>query len=330
MWRILVLVAAGVTIAAVDQFILIPLHAIVFGAIALVLFAGEYFIFRRSHARDIILGACAILLTLVFYLLASAAITAVFPGIESWARFVLFFGIAYLVFGASVAISPEVGRFVARLSGKDTAKEAKIVDTSVIIDGRIAVIAETGFIEGTLVVPAFVVKELQYLSDSADPQKRIRGRRGLDILNKMKLSKKVPVLISDIDYPNIREVDLKLLELAKALKGKVITNDYNLNKVASIHDVEVLNLNDLATMVRSDVQSGDVIKIELIREGTDKNQAVGHLEDGTMVVVENADRSIGKTVDVRVQTVRQTSAGRMLFGELNHAGGGGRPFRGRR
>ncbi|MBI4977221.1 MAG: TRAM domain-containing protein [Spirochaetes bacterium] len=328
MWRLIMLAAVAAVVFCIDQFTVVPAHAIALGATAAVLFAVEFFVFKRTSARGIIFALAGVLFTFIIYLLITAALAPVLTEPAVWLRSFIFFGTAYLVLGAVFALAPQTNRLMLSFKQNDAAKDSKIIDTSVIIDGRLALIAETGFIDGMFIIPQFVLKEIQYLSDSADPQKRIRGRRALDILNKMKASKKIPVSISDIDFPNVPEVDLKLIELAKALNGKVITNDYNLNKVASIHDVEVLNINDLAATLRSDVLAGDVIKIELIRGGTDKHQAVGHLEDGTMVVVENADRSIGKTVDVKVLTVRQTSAGRMIFGELSRMGGGGRAPRG--
>ncbi len=189
----------------------------------------------------------------------------------------------------------------------------KILDTSVIIDGRIADIAETGFLEGILIVPRFVLNELQQIADSPDQLKRQRGRRGLDILNKMKKGVKTIVQIVDDDFPEIKEVDQKLIELAKKMGAKIITNDYNLNKVSQIHGVDVLNINELANAVRPIVLRGEKLTVQIIKEGKDPDQGIGYLEDGTMVVVENGLQYLGKKIDVEVTRVLQTTAGRMIF-----------------
>jgi uncharacterized protein YacL len=192
----------------------------------------------------------------------------------------------------------------------------KILDTSVIIDGRIADICGTGFLEGILVIPNFVLNELQMIADSADSIKRNRGRRGLDILNKMQKDQSIKVKISDMDFKDIHEVDSKLVQLAKVMKAKVITNDFNLNKVAEFHGVEVLNINELSNALKPIVLPGEEMKVHLIKEGKDSNQAIGYLDDGTMVVVENGRRRINEEVEVTVTSVLQTTAGRMIFTRL--------------
>ena len=197
-----------------------------------------------------------------------------------------------------------------------------MLDTSVIIDGRIADICETGFIDGTLVVPQFVLKELQMVADSSDSMKRNRGRRGLDILQKIQKMAGVDVIISDMDFPDVREVDLKLIELARALQGKIVTNDFNLNKVAQLRGVEVLNINELANSLKPVVLPGEVMKVFILKEGKEYNQGVAYLDDGTMVVVDNARKMIGKTIDIVVTSVLQTTAGKMIFGRFIDAGGG--------
>ena len=192
----------------------------------------------------------------------------------------------------------------------------KILDTSVIIDGRIADICDTGFLEGILVIPTFVLNELQMIADSADSIKRNRGRRGLDILNKMQKDQSIMVKISDMDFKEIPEVDSKLVKLAKVMKAKVITNDFNLNKVAEFHGVEVLNINQLSNALKPIVLPGEDMRVLLIKEGKDSNQAIGYLDDGTMVVVENGRRRMNDEVDVTVTSVLQTTAGRMIFTRL--------------
>ncbi len=192
----------------------------------------------------------------------------------------------------------------------------KILDTSVIIDGRIADICDTGFLEGILVIPNFVLNELQMIADSADSIKRNRGRRGLDILNKMQKDQSIMVKISDMDFKDIPEVDSKLVQLAKVMKAKVITNDFNLNKVAEFHGVDVLNINELSNSLKPIVLPGEEMRVLLLKEGKDSNQAIGYLDDGTMVVVENGRRRINDEVEVTVTSVLQTTAGRMIFTRL--------------
>ena len=183
-----------------------------------------------------------------------------------------------------------------------------------IIDGRIADLCDTGFIDGTLVIPQFVLKELQLVADSADSMKRNRGRRGLDILQKIQKMSGVEVIISDADFPEVREVDLKLIELARTLSGKIVTNDFNLNKVAQLRGVEVLNINELANALKPVVLPGEIMKVFILKEGKEYNQGVAYLDDGTMVVVDNARKMIGKTIDIVVTSVLQTTAGKMIFG----------------
>ncbi len=196
----------------------------------------------------------------------------------------------------------------------------KVLDTSVIIDGRIADVCETGFLDGTLVIPQFILKELQVVADSADSLKRNRGRRGLDILQKIQKMSGVDVMISDADFPEVREVDLKLIELARRLGGKIVTNDFNLNKVAQLRGVEVLNINELANALKPVVLPGEFMKVFILKEGKEYNQGVAYLDDGTMVVVDNARRMISKTIDIVVTSVLQTTAGKMIFGRYIEPG----------
>ena len=188
-----------------------------------------------------------------------------------------------------------------------------VVDTSVIIDGRIAEVCETGFLEGTLVVPQFVLQELQYIADAGDPIKRARGKRGLDVLKQIQTNRKTTVEITDRDFPEIREVDSKLVALAKELSGRIITNDANLHKVAELHGVRVLNLNKLATAMKPVVLPGEVLNILVLKEGKEHGQGVGYLEDGTMVVIDNGREFVGKAIDVNITSVLQTTGGRMIF-----------------
>jgi uncharacterized protein YacL len=198
-------------------------------------------------------------------------------------------------------------------------RNVKILDTSSIIDGRIADMADTGFLEGTLVVPEFILRELQMVADSQDGSKRQRGRRGLDILQRMQQNPLLTIQITEEDYPKIREVDLKLLELAKDMDAKVMTNDFNLNKVAQLHNVAVLNINDLANALKPVVLPGEKMTILVLKEGKEYNQGVGYLDDGTMVVVDHARRMIGRSVEICVTSVLQTASGKMIFGKVDEA-----------
>jgi uncharacterized protein YacL len=192
----------------------------------------------------------------------------------------------------------------------------KILDTSVIIDGRIADIAETRFLEGVLVVPQFILRELQQIADSAGASKRNRGRRGLDILHRLQNMHTVNVQISEVDFPDTPDVDHKLIELAKQMNARIVTNDFNLNKVAQLRGVEVLNINELANALKPVVLPGETMRVFILKEGKEPNQGVAYLDDGTMVVVDNARRMLGKTVEASVTSVLQTTAGKMIFGKF--------------
>jgi len=226
-----------------------------------------------------------------------------------------------LVLGAKRGEWLEPSRLISLFHSAGPERRYKILDTSVIIDGRIADICETGFIDGTLVIPQFVLKELQLVADSGDSMKRNRGRRGLDILQKIQKMSGVEVMISDVDFPDVREVDLKLIELARTLQGKIVTNDFNLNKVAQLRGVEVLNVNELANSLKPVVLPGELMKVFILKEGKEYNQGVAYLDDGTMVVVDNARKMISKTIDIVVTSVLQTTAGKMIFGRYIEPGG---------
>jgi len=205
-------------------------------------------------------------------------------------------------------------RFFKEKSG---GRSYKLLDTSVIIDGRITDLCDTGFIEGTLVIPQFVLKELQFIADSPDGLKRQRGRRGLDVLNHLQKSSQISVVIWETDFPEIRDVDSKLIELARQLDAKIVTNDVNLNKVAKLRGLSVLNINELANALRPVVLPGESMRVFILKEGKEKDQGVGYLDDGTMVVVDNSRRMIGQNVDITVTSVLQTTVGKMIFGRYN-------------
>ncbi|WP_456272789.1 PIN domain-containing protein [Bacillus sp. AK031] len=192
-------------------------------------------------------------------------------------------------------------------------KTLKILDTSVIIDGRIADICQTGFLEGIIVIPQFVLEELQHIADSSDVLKRNRGRRGLDILNRIQKELQIEVQIYEGDFEEIQEVDSKLVKLAKITNGIVVTNDFNLNKVCDLQSVQVLNINDLANAVKPVVLPGEELRVQVIKDGKEQKQGIAYLDDGTMIVVEEGRNYIGKSIEVLVTSVLQTSAGRMIF-----------------
>ena len=200
-------------------------------------------------------------------------------------------------------------------------ENAKILDTSVIIDGRISDIVETGFVEGPLLIPQFVLSELQHIADSSDSIKRTRGKRGLEVLRHVQKQVNVDVRIIDTDYPSVKEVDAKLIELAKEVHGKIVTNDSNLNKVAELQGIDVLNINELANSLKPVVLPGEDMSVKILKEGKEVGQGVAYLDDGTMIVVDNGRRNIGRTVDVTVTSVLQTPAGRMIFARLKEDNG---------
>ena len=201
---------------------------------------------------------------------------------------------------------------------RDQDEQLVILDTSVIIDGRISDIGHTKFISGRLVIPRFVLRELQQIADSQDALKRNRGRRGLDILNKIQKSDTMSVKIAEEDFPEITEVDAKLIKLAKVLDARVLTNDYNLNKIAELQGVIVLNINDLANALKPVVLPGEVLQVRITKEGKEYNQGVAYLDDGTMVVIDNARYLIGQSMGAIVTSVLQTSAGRMIFAKIEN------------
>ncbi len=200
-------------------------------------------------------------------------------------------------------------------------QQCKLLDTSVIIDGRIADICTAQFLEGTLLVPQFVLRELQMVADSADPLKRQRGRRGLEILQRMQKNEALRIEIAEDDFPQIADVDMKLIELAKRCNAKILTNDYNLNKVATLQGIDVLNINQLANALKPVVLPGEPMKVFILREGKEFGQGVAYLDDGTMVVVDGGKRLINRAVDIVVTSVHQTTAGKMIFGKIEDRGG---------
>ncbi|MBI3548670.1 MAG: PIN domain nuclease [Elusimicrobia bacterium] len=236
---------------------------------------------------------------------------------QVWDRYALLRHFALAMLGTILAIRkfPELDSLDKDVlaMGKRRGAEMKVVDTSAIIDGRIIDICETRFLSGYLIVPRFVLNELQRLADSADSLKRARGRRGLDILSRLKENQEIPLKIIDRDLPDLQEVDAKVVRLAKELGGKVLTTDFNLNKVAALEGIQCLNINDLANSLKPVVLPGEGMSIFVMKEGKEREQGVGYLDDGTMVVIEDGKRHIGKRIEVAVTSILQSSAGRMIF-----------------
>jgi len=289
------------------------------GLVGLAIIIFEWRLHRVSLPKLIGAAVGSILGIFGAYLFALVIRSSVPPGnTQSFLQIMVMLLMAYV--GLAVGANKGDLLNLAALGGvfggeKQSRKSYKILDTSVIIDGRIADIAETGFLDGTIVIPQFVLRELQLVADSADSLKRNRGRRGLDILQRLQKTASVQIQIVEDDFPAVREVDLKLIELAKVYEGKIITNDFNLNKVAQLQGVDVLNINELANSLKPIVLPGETMKVFILKEGKEYNQGVAYLDDGTMVVVDNARKMIGKNVDISVTSVLQTTAGKMIFGK---------------
>ncbi len=290
---------------------------------------------QKMSANDIVMGTVGLIAGLIIAFL----ISQIYVGIKVPYLDVILNVITYIILGyLGIVIATKKGKDIRgsllnwRLSGSGTGKGGKtksdatpkILDTSVIIDGRIADIMKTGFIEGQIVIPEFVLVELRHIADSSDALKRNRGRRGLDILNKIQNEYGVEIYNStgEKSLDEIPEVDVKLLKLAQIMNGKVVTNDFNLNKVAGIKGVDVLNINELANTLKPVVLPGEEMILSLVKEGKENNQAVAYLDDGTMIVVEDGKRFIGQTIKVIVTSVLQTSAGRMIFAKPAGSGRG--------
>lgn len=270
---------------------------------------------ERTPLAHLVSGVAGMAAGLIVSVLLYPALARVNDG--GWLSLAVACGLGYAGYMVGYRKREELRHFVVRSGEKKAEASApyarKILDTSVIIDGRIADICKTGFVEGTLVIPEFVLEELQHIADSSDLLKRNRGRRGLDILNKIQKELDVEVLIYEGDFEDISEVDTKLVKLAKLLQGKVVTNDFNLNKVCELQGVPVLNINDLANAVKPVVLPGEEIWVQVIKDGKEHGQGVAYLDDGTMIVVEGGGDFIGRTIEVLVTSVLQTSAGRMIF-----------------
>ncbi len=275
---------------------------------------------RSAFPQELLIGV----LGMVLGLITSSLIVMGLPGWlsdESLDLTRIFLHLFLGYFGVAIALR-NAHRFDFSASSfliqsEDRLYGSKILDTSILIDGRITEITEAGFIEGLLIIPSFVINELQALSDSNDPMKRAKGRRGLDISKRLQKASHCEVEILKEDFPNLQEVDKKLLALTKKYAGTLLTIDFNLNKVAEIEQISVLNINLLAQSLKTVVLPGEVLNVHVIREGKEPGQGVGYLEDGTMIIVENAKRMLGEKINVTVASVLQTSAGRLIFTKMD-------------
>lgn len=274
---------------------------------------------RRVSFGSVLGGLVGLGMGLVFAVLLLFPLRSIITD-ENWgiASFVLTAVLGYggLFVGLQRGKNLTIPAIMRLFKGQELEQDIKILDTSVIIDGRIADVIEAGFLEGTFIIAQFILQELQYIADSPDPMRRAKGRRGLDILHRIQKMANIKVRIVEEDFPKIKEVDAKLISLARLMNGKIITNDFNLNKVAQLQGVPVLNINELANVLKPVVLPGEVLNLFIVKEGKEHNQGVAYLDDGTMVVVENARRLIGKTADLVVTSVLQTTAGRMIFARL--------------
>ncbi len=301
---------------------LVPLGAALVGlAFSLLVFVAEWRLRRASLRRLIGASVGSILGILGAYLMNIVLSRTSLPeATRSFVGMALLLVMTYigLVIGASKGEMLNLQAFGGVFGNEKTGRVlVKVVDTSVLIDGRIADVCEAHFLDGTLIIPNFVLRELQMVADSADPLKRQRGRRGLEVLQRLQKMSQVDIQIVEDDFPQIAEVDMKLIELAKRLGSKILTNDFNLNKVATVHGLEVLNVNLLANSLKPVVLPGEGMRVFILREGKEYNQGVAYLDDGTMVVVDGARKMINKTVDITVTSVHQTTAGKMIFGRLD-------------
>jgi uncharacterized protein YacL len=291
-------------------------------AVAVILFEVRL---RRASLRRLIGAVIGSILGILGAFLTTLVLahTTMPESTRSFVSLAIFLIMAYigLILGANKGDMLNLQAFGGLFgSEKGSRHSYKVLDTSVIIDGRVADIAEAHFIDGTIVIPQFVLRELQMVADSADPQRRQRGRRGLEVLQRVQKMPHLDVQIADDDFQNIAEVDLKLIELAKRYDAKIITNDFNLNKVATLQGIEILNVNQLANALKPVVLPGETMRVFILREGKEYTQGVAYLDDGTMVVVDGARKMINKTIDISVTSVHQTTAGKMIFGRFDERG----------
>ena len=299
-----------------------PVTGAIFGLAFAVFFILAEIRLRRVSLRRLIGGAVGAILGVIGALLIHLVVDkTTIPG-ESKSflgiALVLVMGYVGILLGANKGDMLNLQAFGGLFGNERGSRHlAKLLDTSVIIDGRIADVCEASFLEGTIILPQFVLHELQMVADSADPLKRQRGRRGLEVLERIRELPSLEVEVADEDFPDVAEVDLKLIEMARRYGAKIVTNDFNLNKIASLQGIEVLNVNQLANALKPVVLPGEGMRVFILREGKEPNQGVAYLDDGTMVVVDGAKRMVNKTIDIAVTSVHQTSAGKMIFGRYD-------------
>jgi uncharacterized protein YacL len=300
-----------------------------YGAVAGLVFAVAVILFelrlRKASLRRLIGAAAGSILGILGAYLTSLILehTTIPDSTRSFCSLAVFLVMAYigLVLGANKGDMLNLQALGGLFGTERSTKHSfKVLDTSVIIDGRVADIAEALFLDGTVIIPQFVLRELQLVADSADPLKRQRGRRGLEVLQRIQKMPHLDVQIAEDDFPQIADVDMKLIELAKRYNAKVVTNDFNLNKVATLQGIEIMNVNLLANALKPVVLPGETMRVYILREGKEYNQGVAYLDDGTMVVVDGARKMINKTVDITVTSVHQTTAGKMIFGRYDERG----------
>jgi uncharacterized protein YacL len=313
-----ILIAAGYLLKPIagDPWISAGVGALI--AVCIILFELRI---RRATLKTLIGAAVGSILGIVGAYLIGSLISrqeSIDAEDKTFLTLALTFFMAYvgLMVGAAKGDYLDLSALGGIFSDKVARRDLKILDTSVIIDGRIADVAETGFLTGSLIIPQFILRELQQVADSPDSSKRQRGRRGLDMLNRLQNNSSLDIQIVETDFPSVREVDLKLIELGKQLDAVIVTNDFNLNKVSQLRGVSVLNINELANALKPVVLPGEAMRVFILKEGKEYNQGVAYLDDGTMVVVDNARRLIGKNADIAVTSVLQTTAGKMIFGRL--------------
>ena len=313
---IFTLLSVALSYNLAPKFGILPPSSLIIGLGGSLLIIGLEILFRKVSLRSLLAGAFGLFLGLVAANLIAYSFRGI--GLSEAVYFTSYIGLCLaLAYLGSVMVLRRKEEFhglpYSRYSPSKQDEEYKILDSSVIIDGRIADICETGFLEGTLIIPRFILQEVQKIADSADSLKRNRGRRGLDVLGKIEKNAKVKVRIDEQDFPEVKEVDEKLVRLGKEMTAKVLTNDYSLNKVASLEKVSVLNINELANALKPVVLPGEIMKVRVVKEGKEPGQGVAYLDDGTMVVIDNGKDYVGRNIDAVVTSVLQTTAGRMVF-----------------
>jgi uncharacterized protein YacL len=301
---------------------LTPATGAIFGLVFAVFFILAEIRLRRVSLRRLIGAAVGAIIGILAALLIHLVVDKTSIPEESRSflgiGLVLVMGYVGLLLGANKGEMLNLQAFGGLFGNERSGRRlAKILDTSVIIDGRIADVCEASFLEGTIILPRFVLYELQMVADSADSLKRQRGRRGLEVLERIRELPMLEVEVADEDFPDVPDVDLKLIEMARRYGAKIVTNDFNLNKIASLQGIEVLNVNQLANALKPVVLPGEAMRVFILREGKEPNQGVAYLDDGTMVVVDGARRMVNKTIDISVTSVHQTSAGKMIFGRYD-------------